>query len=131
MTMIQDDFLGNPQNEDEWLHYEGRCILFVGDKKKYNKNTNEDEWILETDEIIQNKLKMGLDKYGVQIKSIEYEWTNTYEGTVSCVCSCFYNKPYQVYFSEFFIQGLTSFELEKDNPNSVLEFYFSKRIHEK
>lgn len=121
-----NEWLGIPTSDDDWLKYQGRCIVFVGKELVYNDETGEEEWILDDEYKTKNKLTEGLKQHGVKCESIEFEWINKCEGTVSCVCVCYYNKPYLIHDGEFYIRGLTSFDFDRENPNSLLEFYFEK-----
>lgn len=112
-------FLGIPKDETEWLKYRGECIVFAGNL--YDEE--EGEYIMESEEDTKERLICGLLSVGIKCdkKNVQFQWTDKTTGERSCCCTCYYNKPYQVYYSEFFI---------KDFPvlNSTLEFTFTKRL---
>jgi hypothetical protein len=116
-----NNFIGIPINENEWLKYEGHCIIFAGKIKCNKKN----KWIMESDDITKNKLILGLLNVGIKCNDVEIEWSDKVDGTKKCKCICYYNKPYEIYNSEFFIDGITQ---SSYCPSCPLEFYFEKRI---
>ncbi len=124
----KSDYLGFPKNEDEWLKYVGKTIIFVG--TKYDEDN--DCWELETEDETKTKLINGLKTVGVICEDIQINWECTIEGTRYCECICLYNKPYQVYVSEFFINGLSNSD-KSEMPDTYvpqLEFYFDKLLGE-
>ncbi len=95
--------------------YEGRCVIFAG--KEF---IEEDEyWDLETEEETIARLLKGIETIGVICKSVTIGWTDENTGQRYCVCECYYDKPYEVYNSDFFINGLYEFH---DSPETPLEF---------
>ena len=141
-------FKGIPKNENEWLKYETMTITLFAATHRYCENTGihsleeTDEktddtteyWILEDDEITTNKLIDGLKTVGVICESVDIIKTNIYEGKKQVKCICCYNKPYQVYNSDFFIKGLSTYnpdELVYDYwCQSQLEVCFGRRIYQ-
>ncbi len=148
------EYLGVPKDNNDWLKYQGRCNIFTGIKKiiddiddaqmksPYRMEENEDTFIDETesdteidysnlpwemqeDEDTKRDIITALEKEGVRCESVEIERRDIYTGIKYCVCVCYYNKPYAIYHSEFFLEGLSGFE---GMPNSPLEFYFEKLI---
>lgn len=123
-------FLGIPKDETEWLKYEGECVIFAGIKNQLDQYDEIDEtcnfycWDFESDDITKMKLIEGLKTVGVKCDSVIIKKRNDSDGTKVCKCICYYNKPYQVYYSEFFIDNLSNFY----SSNSPLEFYFVKKI---
>ncbi len=122
-------YLGVPKDENEWLKYEGTCIIYAG-IERINKELEEDEqywdeygfyimekkvYIMENEETTKNKLIEGLKSVGVKCEKINFEWTNEKTGQRCCNCIVYYNKPYQVYTNDFFIKSLTQFPPEPDN----------------
>lgn len=115
-------YLGLPKNETEWLKYQGTCVIFSGNVKE----TDEygcDIWIMETEEETVRKLINGLDTVGVKCDFITILWTDVTFGTRCCKCVCYYNKPYEIYYSDFFIKGLSNYEFGDE-----LEFGFDIQL---
>jgi len=113
-------FLGIPKDETEWLKYKGECIIFAGildDKGEYSMESEEDT---------KERLICGLISVGIKCdkKDVLFQWIDKTTRQCSCCCTCYYNKPYQVYYYEFFIKGLSSFNID----HSTLEFIFTKRL---
>lgn len=133
-TDVNDPFpyLGVPTSEEQWLKYVGACIIFAGKEKvkEYYEDGTEtickEVWIMETEEETKERLRNGLLSVGVKCEEITIKWTS--ECTRCCECICLYNKPYQVYNSEFFIKGLSEFEDNEHGYRCPLEFHFSKNI---
>lgn len=126
-------FLGIPKDETEWLKYEGECMIFAGIKNQFDQYDEIDEtcnfycWDFENDDITKMKLIEGLKTVGVKCDSVIIQKRNNSDGTKLCKCICYYNKPYQVYYSEFFIENLSNF-YSSNGSNGPLEFYFVKKI---
>lgn len=124
-------YLGQPNDDNDWLNYLGSCRIFAGIKYVEYDPEYEDElldepyWIMEDQDIIKNKLTEELNKVGVKCENIIIH-NDTEDGLMHCKCECLYNKPYIVYESEFFLDGLSEFPPENRGP---LEFYFEKRIN--
>jgi hypothetical protein len=95
------EYLGIPVDETEWLKYKGECIIFAGVKKIIDDDENEDEWIMETEDETKNRLSIGLLSVGVICDDIIFKWCDKDSGQRICECICYYNKPYQIYNSEF------------------------------
>lgn len=125
---LQPEYLGIPSNENEWLKYKGQCIIFAGLSEKINEDGCSEGWIMESEEKTKERLIKGLESVGVKCENISFKWCDIKEGQRSCECICYYNKPYQIYNSEFFITGLTSFYFDAENINSQLEFIFTERL---
>ena len=128
-------YLGIPKNENEWLKYIGGCVIYCGKYRVSNVNQWDNDYIhapivMETEEETKSRLINGLASVGVKCEDVVFKWTDANNGTRCCACVCYYNKPYQVYNSEFFIKGLTEQEFESQNPNCQLEFSFYRRIEE-
>lgn len=122
-------YLGIPSDETEWLKYKGTCILFAGKEKQLDEDMDDyDQWIMESEEETKVRLTDGLKQMGVKCESISFKWCDRDNGQRLCECIVYYNKPYQVYISEMFIKGLSSFEFDKDNTNSELEFCLIERM---
>ncbi len=81
-------------------------------------------WDMQDDEDTKRDIINALKLVGVRCESVNIASFDIYDGTKICDCVCYYNKPYQVYNSEFFLNGLSGFPFS----NCPLEFYFSKRI---
>lgn len=126
----KSEYLGIPSSETEWLKYKGKCIIFAGKEKVIDENEYDEKWIwnMETEEETKTRLTEGLQSIGVKCESIMFKWSDIKEGQRSCECICYYNKPYQVYLSDFFIKGLSTFDFDAENTNSELEFTFSERL---
>ena len=108
MSHEQVPFLGIPKDENEWLTYEGTCLLFCGtEQKDYDEYVY---WEFEPEEISKDKLIRGFETVGVRCISIEIIETHWREGQRKCKFICLYNKPYQVYNSDFFIKGLSYYD---------------------
>ena len=139
-------FKGIPKDENEWLKYETMTITLFAATHRYCENegiqsleaTDEktddttEYWILEDDTTTTNKLIDGLKSVGVICESVEIIKSDIYEGKKQVKCICSYNKPYQVYNSDFFIKGLSMYtpdELGYDYwCQSQLEVCFKRRI---
>lgn len=120
--------MGVPKDENEWLKYEGFCTLFAG--AELNEPYTGDPydypfWTMEDEDLTRLKLSEALKTVGVvcDFKDITLN-PDIYEGTVQCVCICYYNKPYQVYNSEFFLNNLT----QSNDFHWPVEFYFKSRL---
>ena len=132
---VEPEFLGIPKNETEWLCYNGTCVVFVGLEKVYEDYDSdypdyEPEFVelsLESEEETKRRLIAGIQTVGVRCEEIKFKWTDKYNGLRCCECVCYYNKPYQVYKSEFFIdaEGLIAFE---DCQVGSFEFSFDRRL---
>jgi hypothetical protein len=129
-TIPEPTYLGIPKDENDWLKYEGSCIIFAG-IEKINKELEEDEsdfyvtYDMEEEEITKNKLIEGLKSVGVKCEEISFKWADEETGQRCCKCIVYYNKPYQIYINDFFITGLTQFGF---NPDSPLEFSLMKLL---
>jgi hypothetical protein len=103
--------------------YKGHCILFVG--KDYDHV--DDIWIMESEEDTIIRLKNALEKLDINCSSIAFKWTDEITGQRCCVCDCVYNKPYETYhselFIEFFIEGLCQCSYAIHCP---LDFYLTE-----
>ena len=136
-------FLGIPKDENEWLKYETMTITLFAATHRYCENeaiqsldqTTDDTteyWILEDDETTTNKLIDGFKTVGVICEYVEIIKTDIYEGKKKVKCICSYNKPYEVYNSDFFIKGLSMYspdELGYDYwCSSQLEVSFQRKI---
>jgi len=125
---MTSQFLGIPKDENEWLLYETTVTIFAG-TNKLNDEDYWDEieystyWEMEAIDITKNKLIKGLEKVGVRCESFIVINENTRDGTRLCKCICSYNKPYEVYHSEFFLEGIGF-----DDESTTLEFCFEKRL---
>lgn len=120
-------YLGFPKDENDWLKYEGICIIFAG-IEKINKELEENEtefYDMEEEEITKNKLIEGLKSVGVKCEEISFKWSDEKSGQRCCKCIVYYNKPYQIYTNNFFIKNLTQFATEPDCP---LEFSLMKLL---
>jgi hypothetical protein len=134
-------FLGVPKDENDWLKYEGHCKIFCGEThiveddedNEYDDNGDDNEqlynWILESTDITKNKIIAGLQTVGVRCENIQFTKEDSFYGTRMCTCICYYNKPYEIYNSDFFIEGLTEFSFMRSHPGRLLEFWFKKRIN--
>lgn len=127
-------FLGIPSDETEFLKYRGICTLFAGKSKvteiadnEYGFEQEYESWIMETEEDSKSRLIKGLESVGVKCSEIIIKWTDMEEGQRCCECVCYYNKPYQVYNSDFFIKGLTTFSFV-DPADGELEFSLMERL---
>lgn len=122
---MSTNYLGIPKNENEWLKYKGHCTIFCGEKIDKDNLYPEygDKWILEPENITTEKLIKGLKSVGVKVHDIIFTKEFLNDGLRICECVCHYNKSYEVYNSEFFIEGLSSSEY-----NTSLEFYFSELL---
>ena len=124
-TVVEPEFLGIPKDENEYLKYEGTVTLFVGNGNKIEDVYGYEMHEVEPEKMTIEKLEKGLESVGVKCLAIEIIDEDVYRGLRTCKCVCLYNKPYQIYHSEFFIKGLTRFE---ESPEVPLEFGFTKRL---
>ena len=127
------EYLGYPKDESEWLCYQGTCVLFAGNKDVFENSIDDSdyepdfkEWILESEEETKRRLIVGLQTVGVRCAEITIKWTDEHRGMRCCECICYYNKPYQIYHSDFFIDAerLSAF----DFVSGPFEFGFDKRM---
>lgn len=125
---METEYLGIPENENEWLKYKGSCVIFAGKEKIFDDDGYEEGWVMETEDETKSRLYNGLLNVGVICGSINFIWTEENQGQRYCECICYYNKPYQIYNSEFFIKGLTSFDFDSNNPDAELEFVFDEKL---
>jgi len=139
-NISEKNYLGVPKDLNDWIKYEGKCIIFAAKARwsdmngeipidQYDQYDEDDEttlWIMEDEEITKTKLIEGLSSVGVKCESVTIEREDIHNNGVRFVsCICYYNKPYEVYNSEFFIEGLSQFPPSRNCP---LEFYFKSRI---
>ncbi len=127
VPVFEPEYLGIPKDENEWLKYQGCCTIFTGinlNEPYTNDPTDYQFWDMQLDEYTKQDLIAALELKGVKCESVNIVSTDIYDGTKRCECVCYYNKPYQVYNSEFFLDNLSGFSFSSGS----LEFYFSKRL---
>jgi hypothetical protein len=113
------DYLAIPNDENDWIRYTGKCSIFVG---KYKE---DDNWVIETEDETRSKLATALEKAGIKCETITFSWDKFNEFVRHCDVICSYNKPYEPYYDDFYLPGLTEFDfmyLERDPSEYHLEF---------
>ena len=113
------DYLAIPKDENDWIRYMGGCNIFAG---KYKE---DDDWVMEPEDETRSKLAAALEKAGIKCETITFGWEKHDEGVRHCDVICSYNKPYEPYYDDFYLPGLTEFDfiyLERDPSEYQLEF---------
>ena len=112
-------YLAIPKDENDWIRYRGRCMLFSG------KFIEDELWVMEPEDVTKTKLAIALEKAGIKCESISFDYEDTKDGVRYCNVICAYNKPYEPYNDDFYLPGLTTFDwmyLERDPSEYQLEF---------
>ena len=113
------NYLAIPKDEDDWIRYRGGCNIFAG------KFMEDDMWVMESEDETKTKLADALKLGGIKCETISFGWEDTKDGVRNCIVICSYNQPYEPYYDDFYLPGITGFDfeyLEKDPSLWQLEF---------